>query len=209
MIKILDIWLKSQTFSAAILSRLQTVIDETNPNPNANPTPIPVVPQVQRSTTPTASPGKPQQEIKTEPSNVANETGTGECRLCFISDWSLFGMACDLCPSTGLFVSTGRRRPICYRKVYPDVEYYRTASGFLSSCLVCADEAQEMDRLYSTLVLGQRQIPGTTRVDATRQSSSKQGIVYSVATMLQIYIPKAIAMMPRSTLTVVGRGTLA
>lgn len=88
MIKILDIWVKSQTFSRTSLERVQVIIDETGieakaasgmPENNVKPEPV--------STTPTGSPIQVNQSVKSETANmVVNTTNTGEYQ-----SWFCFG----------------------------------------------------------------------------------------------------------------------
>jgi hypothetical protein len=188
MIKILDIWVKSQTFSATSLERVQNVVDETGieANPGSGVSQNNVKPET-ISTTPTGSPVQVKQNVKSETGNmVANATDTGEYQswFCFVD---VSGVDVRL-RNMGLCWSGWNRRMGYLTPTWRSRVPFRFASIWLRSSL-------STNRNPCRIVAGsQRATTGPTRSGGSRHPISGKRIVYSVATMLQIYIPKAVAI---------------
>ena len=188
MIKILDIWVKSQTFSRTSLERVQVIIDETGieakaasgmPENNVKPEPV--------STTPTGSPIQVNQSVKSETANmVVNTTNTGEYQ-----SWFCFGyVSCaDIrLRNMGRCLSRGDGQLDFLSPTAKSGAAFRLASIWLGSSL---STKRSLCRVVADSRRTATNCPDPEDRDPLYWG---KGIVYSVATMLQIYIPKAVAI---------------
>jgi hypothetical protein len=187
MIKILDIWVKSQTFSGTSLESVQTIINDTAKNAVAADTALEkgLEPKPE-STTPVGSPVQAKQDVKNETVNVAaNTTGTGEYQ-----SWVCFSYVCGV--GFCLRIS-GRYRSWLHGRTDHLTRHgcHRALSAFAPISI--GPRFSQGKCVESPPARSVRKPDRFMQANRTIRYRGK-GIVYSVATMLQIYIPKAVAI---------------
>jgi len=136
MIKILDIWVKSQTFSTTSLERVQAIIDEARikSTPRSGSSEKDVKPQP-ASTTPTGSPVQVKQNVKSETANfVANTTVTGEYQSWFFFSY-VSGVGMSLRNTERCCIGRENRRMSCLTPGWRSRAPFRFASIWLGFSL--------------------------------------------------------------------------